>query len=268
MQIESAQNPLIIQLATLKTKKGREAEGLVLVEGPHPIEEALAAELELVHLFVRPGTPLPGPLPPGLTPITVPEHVMKKLASTDSPPPIIAAVRPPTLSPESVLNLPAPLFLVLDGVQDPGNLGTLIRSAVAFGVSAILLTPGTVDPMSPKVIRASAGLVFALPVVAWTEPTEKLLETLQAKNVSVYGTSGHPEQAQDFRSVQYQGAAALLLGQEGGGLRSETLGHASATVTIPMHPRVESLNVGVSGSIILAEAARQRGTIEVEGGPR
>jgi TrmH family RNA methyltransferase len=267
MQIESAQNPLIIKLASLKTKKGREAEGLILVEGPHPIEEAQAAGLELVHLFVRQGTPPPCPLPPGLTPTTVTEHIMKKLASTDSPPPVIAAARPPSLSPESVLNLPVPLFLVLDGLQDPGNMGTLIRSAVAFGVSAVLLTPGTVDPMSPKVIRASAGLVFALPVVAWAEPTEKLLETLQTKNVSVYGTSGHPEQAQDFRSVPYQGATALLLGQEGGGLRSETLGRVSTTITIPMHPRVESLNVGISGSIILAEADRQRRTAEAEGVP-
>ncbi len=243
---------LIKDVAALKQKKAREELGLVLVEGRHPIEEAWRAGLRLKYWFAQPGPVERLPqekLPPAYT---VNEQQMGKMASTTSAPPCLAVFEQPAVN----RKIAGDLILVLDGIQDPGNLGTLIRSAIAFGVDAIALTPDSVEPLNPKVIRASAGLCFAIPLVVIER--ESLLAQFGQEQRTLFVTTGQPG-ACSYREACYANSTAIVLGNEGRGVSDLFLGHPTAqNLTIPMCSQVESLNVGISGSIILAEAAAQR----------
>jgi TrmH family RNA methyltransferase len=252
------------QVAALKRRKERNATGLILVEGRHPIEEALRAGLTLRAGFVRnspaeslPQTDVPFPAR------HVDEKAMARLSDTHSPPPCLAVFeRPPNPK-----RLSGSLALVLDEIQDPGNLGTLIRSAVAFGVESVLLLGEAVDAYGPKVIRASAGLIFALPVaIAARHPLTEFFPVQQegpwhfyAAVADTLSRVGDIPRVIPYRQADYTGRCAILLGNEGRGLAPELLqAPGLVRITIPMKARVESLNVAVSGAIILAEAAAQR----------
>jgi TrmH family RNA methyltransferase len=253
-------NPLSQQLikdaAALKQKKFRDESGLILVEGRHPIEEAWRAGLRLRHWFaIQDALPESLPSAKSLQPHALPldSAAMAKIASTNSPPPCLAVFEAPPVKTE----IGGSLLLVLDGIQDPGNSGTLIRSAVAFGVATVALTTDSVEIWNPKVIRASAGMVFALPLV--TVSRESLRNQLGAHGFKIYVTTGQQANALNYRQADYTGQCAIVLGNEGRGISSELLKHPQAqALTIPMQNQVESLNVGISGSIILAEAAAQR----------
>ncbi len=263
MLIESPSNPFIKEAATLHQRKHRDAKGVVLVEGLHPLEEAARAGLAIYQLFLL-QEDLPRPPLPDTIQIQVSERVMAKLATTDSPPPCVATVERPPVRAVSDIEAPAPLLLVLDQIQDPGNLGTLLRSARAFGVDAAVLTAGSVDPYNPKVIRGSAGLVFSLPIVQSQASLPGLLDELAAASYRIYATSGSPDQAVSYRNVDYGGPCAIVLGNEGTGLPGGLAARGLQWITIPMSAGTESLNVGVSGSIILAEAAAQRAPQNLE----
>jgi TrmH family RNA methyltransferase len=250
---------LIKEVAALRQKKGRDDSGLILVEGRHPIEEALRAALNLRYFFILPTHP--GHLPVERypqTPFAVDEHVMRRLSTTDSPPPCLAVFEKP-LSPSA---FQGSFALVLDSLQDPGNLGTLIRSAAAFGVNGVILTGDSAEAYNPKVIRASAGLVFSMPM--FIADHQRLQSLLPEEIWQVYTTSGQSE-ALNYRNADFSGHCALVLGNEGRGISSELFaGRINLqTLTIPMDPTVESLNVAISGSIILAEAAARRETASI-----
>lgn len=269
MRIESPTNPLIQTIAALQKKKERDAQGLLLVEGPHPIQEAVSAGLPLKHLFLLEAAPSPvtlNTLP--VEPVSLSERVMKKLATTDSAPPCLAVFEQPRYSLSDIYQAKTPLLLILDGLQDPGNLGTLIRSAAAFGATAVLTSPGTTDPYSPKVIRASAGVVFSLPVVQLGGRLEILLPGLKEQGIQLYATTSHSDNTQSFRAVDYQQSCAIILGSEGPGLSPEVLESLATAITIPISDKVESLNVGICGSIILAQAAAQRSPQQEKDEPR
>jgi RNA methyltransferase, TrmH family len=247
-------NQLIKEVAALRQKKVRDESGLILVEGRHPIEEAVRAGLMPKHYFVLEPHPTDG-LPSVslvVAPFAVDEKQMGRMATTDSPPPCLAVFERPVLKPQ----VQGSFVLVLDRIQDPGNLGTLIRSAVAFGVETVILTEESAEPYNPKVIRASAGLVFAVSVIGWSYPA--LMELLTDDTWNVYGTTGQSG-ALSYREVDYYGRCALVLGNEGAGI-SEKLMQVPGMrlLTIPMAHAVESLNVAISGSIIMAEAAARR----------
>jgi TrmH family RNA methyltransferase len=254
---QQASQQLIKDTALLKQKKHRDAEGLLLVEGRHPIEEAHKAGLTLRHWFALTDAPAES-LPKGTLPVPafqVNAQQMGKMATTASVPPCLAVFENPqkTHTPQVL----ADFMVILDGVQDPGNVGTLIRSALAFGADALVLTNDSADPYSPKVIRASAGLVFALPIQ--TVSIQALLEQLGTQAHTIWATTGHGD-AVPYRQADFRGPCALVLGNEGRGVSEVFLEHPKAhRLTIPMHPAVESLNVGICGSILLAEAAAQRG---------
>lgn len=263
MLIESPSNPFIKEAATLHQRKHREAKGVVLVEGLHPLEEAARAGLSIYQLFLL-EEDLPRPTLPDTIQIQVSERVMAKLATTDSPPPCVATVERPPVKTIGDIDAPAPLLMVLDQIQDPGNLGTLLRSARAFGVDAAVLTAGSVDPYNPKVIRGSAGLVFSLPIIQSPASLPELLDELAAASYKTYTTSGRPDQAASYRDVDYDGPCALVLGNEGAGLPDDLAARGLQWITIPMAGEVESLNVAVSGSIILSEAAARRAPRNLE----
>jgi TrmH family RNA methyltransferase len=251
---------LIKETAALRQKKGRDESGLILVEGRHPIEEAMRAGLRMKSIFLLPthAGHLPAERHP-MTPYLVDEKTMRRFCTTDSPPPCLATFERP-IPPG---HFQGSLALVLDGIQDPGNLGTLIRSAIAFGVDGVILTGDMVEPYNPKVIRASAGLVFTLPVFSVAHTA--LSGLLDAPDWKIYATTGHVG-ALNYREADYTGRCAIVLGNEGRGITGNLFPDGAAhALTIPMSAAVESLNVAISGSIVLAEASAQRGLLEASG---
>jgi TrmH family RNA methyltransferase len=252
--MKAPSHQLIKDVAALKQKKFRDERGLILVEGRHPIEEALQAGLSMREAFVLADQP-PGSLPNAVwpnAPMVVDETTMARMGSTSSAPPCLAVFE----KPKPVTRVQGDFVLLLDSLQDPGNLGTLIRSAVAFGADSVVLAGDSVEPTNPKVIRASAGLIFALPVLACKH--DVLPEIFPAGDWTVYTTTGAPE-ALPYRAADYSGRCVIALGNEGRGVSPGLFANRPVrTLTIPMDTRVESLNVAVSGSIILAEAAARR----------
>jgi TrmH family RNA methyltransferase len=241
-------------IAALKSSAGRAESQLILVEGRHPIEEAVRAGLQARYYCVLKAAS-PGSLPevePACVTSFVDAKTMARLATTDSPPPCLAVfARPQTPDWKGAKTL-----LVLENLQDPGNVGTLTRAAVAFGIEALLCLGESADPFSPKVIRASAGLVFALPVATFN-PINPAFEALNSGPWHVFAARAHDGSAQSYRRTDFSQPFALVLGNEGRGL--SPLWQAATGITIPTAARAESLNVAMSGAIILAEVAAQRG---------
>lgn len=271
--LTSPTNPVVKTARQLGQHPGQHPQGWVLVEGRHPVAEALAAGWTLVEGFVQatgPGASQWEALPQTeKAPVHwVSPAVMAKLATTASPPPLCAVMTPPArgmLTWDTLSQLTACRLLVLDGLQDPGNVGTLIRSAVAFGATGMLLLAPFPFPYAPKVIRASAGLVFRLPLLLETQRnTQDALQQLQQAGLQVALTAGAgtPTQQQHTSPAVYSAwhpstKHALVLGSEGTGIRlaAATDWTPYSTLTIPLAPGVDSLNVAVSGSIFLAHWA-------------
>ena len=157
----------------------------------------------------------------------------------------------------------SPLLLVVDKLQDPGNIGTLLRTALAFGITGIVITQHTVDPWSPKVIRSSAGAIFSVSVVLSDTTIETVLTQCRQHQLTCYLTAAHRADALHYYQANYKAPCALILGSEGNGVDTNTISpellNECQWITIPTSGRVESLNVSISGAIILSEAAKQRG---------
>lgn len=262
-KVTSQLNKLV---SCLRRKKNRVQLNLILVEGLHPIEEALKAGLKIQYLFttsLQPDATISQlkqiqPFENTLLYETLSSEDMGKLATTDSPPPWLG-VFTKVPSKKDKHHKTGSLIVVLDSLQEPGNVGTLIRSACAFGADALVLAPGTVDAFSPKVIRSSTGLVFRLPV--WEPSESELSNWLASLEHQVLITAGE-SRATPYRAVNYCQNSVLIVGNEGAGIKTERYTGAKnlKTITIPMHPSVESLNVAVSASIILAEISQQKAT--------
>jgi TrmH family RNA methyltransferase len=174
--------------------------------------------------------------------------VVDAAADTQSPQGVVAAVGWPAIAPRPGLRL------VIDAVQDPGNIGTLLRSAEAAGVGLALCTRGCADIYSPKVVRAAMGAHFSLPLrseLSWDELADPLLEATQ-----IYAATA--EASMPYYVADWRQPAALIIGSEAHGISAEGLAVATKHIAIPMVGRAESLNAGVAGSIILFEALRQR----------
>jgi RNA methyltransferase, TrmH family len=237
----------------LHQRKHREAEQLILIEGRHPLEEAIAAHVQIQEIYLREAEPSLRGASCEQVPVT--DAVMAKMSTTDTPPPVLAVAKRPVYETDDFFNSDNAFVLGLVELQDPGNLGTLIRSACAFGVTAIATVGPHVDPYNPKVIRASAGLVFRLPL-GHIDGYQGLRNQVEAtSNLTIWGADAH--QGASYRATSYAGKVLLLLGGEAHGL-PEGVWDLAKPLHIPMMPGVESLNVGMAGAIILAEAYQQR----------
>ncbi len=255
MIITSPSNPKVKEVVALHRKKERDQTGLILVESKHPVEEAIQAGLKPNAIFILEGWA--STLPSAIEAIQVSEAAMARMSTTNTPPVCLGVFEKPETDLEATLQPHPALLIVLDQVQDPGNLGTLIRSAAAFGATGLISTGPAADLYNPKVIRASAGLLFSLTSVGFEKPIEELMPWLQSKNLQIFSTSSHTQTS--YREVNYQSPSVLLFGNEGTGLPEVVLSAPQITpLTIPMAPHVESLNVAITGSIILAETASQR----------
>jgi TrmH family RNA methyltransferase len=245
-------------LGRLRVRRQREREGAVLVEGVRAVGEALSAGARPSFSVTSPrlSASAHGPaLRERLTEIAdvteVEDDELDALSDTDHPQGVLAVFPQP--APE-LAGLPeAGTVLVLDAVQDPGNVGTLVRSAVAFGLDGVLTLDGTVDPWGAKAVRASAGAVFRIPVWRATLPdTRSVLSDRRADVLVAAADGGDVREALDPAA----GLRALVLGNEGAGVRDEIRDLARAVVAVPMRGAAESLNVGVAGSILMYECMR------------
>lgn len=185
----------------------------------------------------------------------VTDELFRKMSDTKTPQGVLCVMQQYQYDLEKMLAAPAPLLVLLEGIQDPGNLGTIVRSAEGAGVSGIVMSADTVDIYNPKTIRSTMGSVYRMPFL-YTERLEDTIRGLQKRNVAVY--AAHLQGAKIYDSCDCKKGTAFLIGNEANGLRQETAECADAAVKIPMLGKVESLNAAVAASLLLYEAARQR----------
>jgi TrmH family RNA methyltransferase len=258
--IQSKQNPRLKELRQALAHPGRGERSLAGIEGPNLLEEALRSGLRVDCVFAAQGAEglLEGlPLAPETEILLLPKELLDSALTTEAPQTIAALVETPEWNWADVLGgegKTAPLVVVLAGVQDPGNLGTILRSAEAFGANGVLSLPGTVSAWNPKAVRASAGSVFRLPLISVR--AEEGFARLREAGVTIWTTA--VEGAKPAPDVDLAGAVALLIGNEGNGVPDEVARLADGAVTIPCPGAVESLNAAVAASVLLYEASRQR----------
>jgi TrmH family RNA methyltransferase len=268
--ITSRRNPLVKRLRELHAAKGRREQGLLLLEGTHQVQEVirqqllpsvlLASDLLATEVWLGAHGDLVAALSPAVTIHSVGPEVLEAVATTAHPDGVVftlatAALQAPPLGQEFVL--------VLDGLQDPGNLGTLMRTALAAGVEGLWLAEGA-DPFQPKVLRASAGAALALPMERMDRPAlVQRLSMAAARGLQL--VAAVPPLADldgdlpvPYWHLDWTKPTALLLGQEGSGLAPELQALASHRITIPHSAAVESLNVAVSAAPLLLERIRQQ----------
>ncbi len=200
------------------------------------------------------------PLPPETEVLLLPRELLDSALTTEAPQPIAALIEPPAWSWTDLLDgtgKAPPLLVVFAGLQDPGNLGTILRSAEAFGASGAFSLPGTVSAWNPKAVRASAGSVFRLPLLAAN--AEECFAGLRKAGVRIWTTA--LREAKVAHLADLAGPSALLIGNEGNGVPEELAAQADGALTIPYPGPVESLNASVAAAVLLYEASRQRGSL-------
>jgi TrmH family RNA methyltransferase len=257
--VESKQNGRIKELRKVLASPGRSDSGLVGIEGPKMLEEALRAGLRVTTVFVAQGSERlldALHLPPETEVLQVPRALLDSALATETPQAVAALVEPPRWTWEKLLNQSQrkTFLVVLAGIQDPGNLGTILRSAEAFGATGIVSLPGTVSVWNPKAVRASAGSVFRVPVIA--SNAEECFARLRESKVKTYATA--VREAKTIEKVNLAGALAVLIGNEGNGVPDDLIAKADTKITIPCPGPVESLNAAMAATVLLYEASRQR----------
>ena len=249
-EITSRSNPLVSRLRKLNARRSaRREEGVFVGEGPKLLGEALRWGIELETVVFSPELPLPQ-LPPRTRVVQVTGELLRAMAQTESPQGIIFVGRIPSM--ELPERLTGERYLILDGVQDPGNVGTIWRTADAFGVDALILCGGCADPWSPKTVRATMGAGFRLPL--WEGELGTVAERVREAGIPLYATALR-EDTLDVRHVDL-GRSAVIIGSEGHGVSQNALELCDKTIKIPMRERCESLNAGVAASVVLWEMAR------------
>lgn len=247
--ITSSKNPLIKEIKRGVARGGLTESGLMIAETRHLLDEAVRSGLRPEVILVSENS---RPALPAVRTMVLPDALFREVSATDTPQGVIALVRPPVWALENVFP-PDALVAVIDGIQEPGNAGAVVRAAEAFGASGVVLLKGSVNPFNPKAVRASAGSIFRVPVVAGVEP-EELLAAVDARGCALYAAlpgTGEAAYRTDLRR-----ACAITIGSEGRGV-STAMTERSIAVRIPT-AGVESLNAAVAAGVLLYEARRQR----------
>lgn len=258
--ISSSQNQWIKKAQQLKQKKYRQSEGLFLLEGIRLLEEFCLSDWEgLYGLYVKPlserGELLLQSLKnKGLTLYETTLDLLKKVSDTENPQGFVVVARQQTqkLTPDLAQ---ASLLILLDGLQDPGNVGTLIRTADAAGIGGVILHRSA-DLYNSKTIRACMGSLFHIPILEIQE-TSEMVEWLKEQEFTLYATS-LGKSSLPYDQANYSKRCALVLGSEGHGVSQALLAEAQSSLHIPLYGQAESLNVAVAGGILMYEAVRQR----------
>ncbi|KGK86894.1 rRNA methyltransferase [Desulfosporosinus sp. HMP52] len=261
--IESLQNEQVKYVASLQRRKAREESNAYVIEGWRFVEEGVRRNAPLIKVFVcldyealewrHIRTKL---VERGIPYEEVDPRVLRKMSATEEPQGILALVRQTTYSWSDLHIDSKTVVLVVDGIQDPGNLGTILRTALAAGVSNVCLTPGTVDLYNPKVLRSTMGAIFSLVLLPGQSP-EDILSFCRNQNLNVL--MGDVQGTPIYQAKLADGPLAIIVGNEGKGPSQSFREADIQRITIPMAQEVESLNVAMATGILLYEVVRQRG---------
>ncbi|MGB8989993.1 MAG: RNA methyltransferase [Candidatus Sulfotelmatobacter sp.] len=266
-RIEGRHNPLIKRLRQAFSRAELTDTGDCAIEGVRILEEAIRSGLRFSSVFFRESAQdranrLLPQIGAQVETLLLPDKLFDSLVPSKSPQGVAALVRFRHFSIDDLIERSqvGPIVVIV-GLQDPGNLGTILRSAEAFGSAGVILGEGTVSAFNSKVVRASAGSVFRLPIVHGSSDTaaaklEGAAEKLRAQSVRLIATSSHKGTSLD--QADLKAPAAIFFGNEGSGLPRDLMAKMDEVIAIPHAPQVESLNAGVAASIVLYEAARQR----------
>lgn len=270
-RIEGRHNPLVKQLRQAFSRAELTESGDCAIEGLRILEEAIRSGLRFSAVFFRESAQeaaarLLPQIGAQVETLLLPDSLFDSLAPSESPQGVAALVKLKQFSLDDVVErLQVGPLVVLAGLQDPGNLGTILRSAEAFGSAGIVLGEGTVSLFNSKVVRASAGSAFRLPVVhgqvnergkSGTAKLDEVSGVLRKQGVRLIATSSHKGMPLDQADLTRP--AAIFFGNEGAGLPREVMARMDESIAIPHAAQVESLNAGVAASIVLYESARQR----------
>ncbi len=258
--VQSKHNERLKQLRRALSMPGRDPRGLAGIEGPNLLHEALRAGLLIHCVFAADDARHlldDFQLPPETEILLMPRTLLASALTTEAPQPIAALLQPPHWDWPLLLDTSRAtptLLVILAGLQDPGNLGTILRSAEAFAAHGVVCLPGTVSPWNPKAVRASAGSLFRLPLL--TASADECFLRLRQAGIRVLTTAVHG--AQFANLAHLHAPVAIIIGNEGNGVPSEIATLADSAITIPCPGPVESLNASVAASILLYEASCQR----------
>ena len=259
--ITAASNSRIKRLVQLNQKsKLRRTEDVFLAEGVKMFLEAPREQLQEVYVsesFLEKCSCREHLEEVGYE--VVSDSVFSKISDTCTPQGVLCVLKQFHYNIEEMLRDKAPLFLLLENIQDPGNLGTMLRTGEGAGVSVIIMSRDTVDLYNPKVIRSTMGSIYRVPFY-YADDFAAAVHQVQQAGVSVY--AAHLRGKNSYACQDYTKGTAFLIGNEGNGLREETAELADCYIRIPMEGKVESLNAAVASSILMYEAHRQRATIE------
>ena len=257
-RVASRSNALIKELRRAFAQHEPGESGLVAIEGLRMMEEALRSGIRLHAVFFREpagkmAERLLGQISNKTETLAVPEDVFESAVLTESPQGVAALLEPKKFSLQEILSKPQPVVVGIAGVQDPGNLGTLLRSSEAFNAAGVLLLEGTVSAFNPKAVRAAAGSLFRLPTIKIK--FAEALPLLREKKIRLIAGSSH--KGTSLHQANLKLPLCLLIGNEGAGVPRAMLEAADELVSIPHSSKVESLNAAIAGSLMLYEAARK-----------
>lgn len=254
--ITSTSNPQVKNLQQLAKKaKLRNEQDIFLVEGIKMFQEAPKEKIQKVYISKSLYEEKGESFLEGLSYEILEDHVFAAASDTKTPQGILCVIRQYHYQLEEVLEKQTPHLLLLENLQDPGNLGTIMRTAEGAGVDAVILSRNSVDLYNPKTIRSTMGSIYRMPFL-YVEHLEDILPKLKEKKIQTY--AAHLQGTQTYDMEDYKKGTAFFIGNEGNGLTEELSQKADTWIRIPMQGKLESLNAAVAASILMYEVYRQR----------
>jgi len=257
--IVSLDNAVLKRIRGLHNRSAREKSGLFLIEGPKAIAEAFEKNVRLRDVVVSEtfwNEEAALITNRDLAVVSVVEDkLIRELATTTTPTGIIATAEVPTFTVDELFSSSPALVVIVHSIQDPGNLGTIFRTALAASATGVILTRGTVDAFNPKVVRAAMGALFGMPMI-WDIPFEEAALIVKERGLQMIGCQ--PTASTSVFEADLTGALAVVLGNEGQGFSPADLALMDQQIAIPMNPQSESLNVAISGAVVLFNVVQQR----------
>jgi len=255
--IISTSNAQVKRLLQLQKKsKARNEEGVFLVEGLRMFAEVPKERVKKVYISETLYNKKKQELDLEKFPVEImTDAVFQYVSDTKTPQGILCVVKQKEYNMDEVLNIENPHFMVLDNLQDPGNLGTIVRTSEGAGVNAVFLSKESVDIYNPKTIRSTMGSIYRMPVI-YVDDLLELLREFKKRGIKSY--AAHLDGKNTYDKEDYASGTAILIGNEGNGLRDEVSDAADVWVRIPMEGQVESLNAAIAASILMFEVYRQR----------
>ncbi|KAB3529812.1 TrmH family RNA methyltransferase [Alkaliphilus serpentinus] len=257
--ITSEGNPIIKSINGLKLKKNRQRQQQFVVEGVRMLEEAIrnGVNLEMVLysqglLKVNGGPQLLTRLSDNFLIYKVDDKLMDKLSDTENPQGILAVASIKSIDIEKLFNKDNLFIVTLDRIQDPGNMGTIIRTAEGAGADCVILTKGSVDPYNSKALRASMGAIFHIPVIQWEDDEAELISTLKEKKIKLIASDVDTKTL--YLDIDYSNRFAIAIGNEANGISKRILEEADERIKIPIYGKIESFNASIAAAILIYKA--------------